>query len=108
MANVGAAQKAVNVKMLIVKLSRKNLRIIGGKTKERAAEINGAIMMYNHNTLNQSIRQRISACNDLESLKLELVKILNVITLQAEINYPVTELLSYIENNIDDLECEEI
>lgn len=94
--------------MKIVKPIKKNLKVIRADTGEDALAINGAIMMYNHNTLNQSIRQRISACNDLESLKLELVKILHVITSQPEINYPVTELLSYIENNIDDLDCEEI
>ena len=94
--------------MKYIKLSKKNLRIIGAYTKGRALEINAAIMMYNHKALNQSIQQRILACNSLESLKLELIKVLTVITLQPEITYPLDELLSYIDNNINDLDCEDL
>jgi len=92
--------------MTQIKLTEKNFRLIRDITGIGTIDIQEAVKIYNSQVLDSNLQHRILACNDLESLKLELIKVLTMLNVQVVCRYPMDKLVDVIGQNLGMLECE--
>jgi len=96
------------MKTTIVKQNDQNVKLLREFTGMGMLDCRKAIDLHRQQKMHPVYRQRILACKDLESLKLELVKMFEEINPTPSVRFPMDRMLSVLEDCADSFETEKV